>query len=334
MFERAFESSPGLACIVSLEDRRLLKVNDVWCERLGYKREDVIGKKTDELNFWIDDESRKNQARDELARTGCVRAFPTTLRSAGGEIIEVEAFSDALEFEGGRANFTVSHDRTERKRFEDALWEAKENAELANRTKSEFLANMSHELRTPLNAVIGFSQAMQSGIGGSLTQKQREYLGDIQSSGDHLLSLINDVLDLSKVELGELELTDEPVDLAECIKDSVHMFNGRKQTGRLEVETSGLVDLLTIQGDGRKIRQILINLLSNAFKFTDRKDEIVVDAGVMANGAVYFRVSDTGIGMSPDDVKIAFAMFGQVDTGMDRTFEGSGLGLPLLQVTR
>ena len=137
------------------------------------------------------------------------------------------------------------------------------------------------------------------------------------------------MLDLSKVELGELELEEEVVDLADCIRDSVHMFNGRKQTGRLEVETSGLVDLPPVQGDGRKIKQILLNLLSNAFKFTNRKDEIVVDAGVMTDGAVYFRVSDTGIGMSPDELKIALAMFGQVDTGMDRSYEGSGLGLPL-----
>ena len=328
MFERAFDSNPGLASIVSFEDRRLLKVNEVWCKRLGYKREEVIGKTLDDLGIWFDKETRR-AALAELAETGVIRAFPTKIVSARGDTILLDVFSEVLEFEGGRAVFTVSHDRTERKTFEDALWEAKEIAELTNRTKSEFLANLSHELRTPLNAISGFSQAMQAGIGGPPTEKQREYLNDIQSSGDHLLALINDVLDLSKVELGELELSDEPVDLADCIKDSVHMFNGRKQTGRLEVATSGVVDLPPIRGDGRKIRQILINLLSNAFKFTDRKDKIVVDAGAMTTGAVYFQVSDTGIGMSPEELKVALTMFGQVDTGMDRSYEGSGLGLPL-----
>ena len=107
------------------------------------------------------------------------------------------------------------------------------------------------------------------------------------------------------------------------------MFNGRKQQGRLEVETIGLVDLPSIRCDGRKIRQVLINLLSNAFKFSDRTDKIVVDAGVMFNGGVYFQVSDTGIGMSPEEVKTALTTFGQVDSGMGRNYEGTGLGLPL-----
>ena len=231
--------NPSLASIVSLADRRVLKVNDAWCKRLGYKREDVIGRTTDELGVWVTEDARK-RIRDEVAETGAASAVPSEIVTALGDTILIEVFAETLEYEGGKALFTVAHDRTERKKYEDALWEAKENAELANRTKSEFLANMSHELRTPLNAVIGFSQLMQSGrwvAHGEAT----EYLNDIQSSGDHLLALINDVLDLSKVELGELELDEEAVDLADCIKDSVHMFNGRKQTGRLEVATSGLV---------------------------------------------------------------------------------------------
>ncbi len=209
------------------------------------------------------------------------------------------------------------------------LAEAKEYAEFANRAKSEFLANMSHELRTPLNAINGFSQAMQSGIGGPLADKQKEYLGDIQASGDHLLALINDILDISKIELGELELSEEQVDLADCIKTSVRMFNDRKHDARLEVKTSGLVDLPIIWGDKRKIRQVLLNLLSNAFKFTDRGDKISVGAGVIDEGAVYFQVSDTGIGMSPDEAKVALSLFGQVEAGLDRNYEGTGLGLPL-----
>lgn len=209
------------------------------------------------------------------------------------------------------------------------LAKAKESAELANRAKSEFLANMSHELRTPLNAIIGFSQVMQSGIGGPLANKHKDYLGDIQSSGEHLLALINDILDLSKIELGELDINHEQVDLADCIKASVRMFNEKKHEARLAIETSGLVDLPLIWGDSRKIRQILLNLLSNAFKFSDRGDKIGVSAGVTNEGAAYFQVVDAGIGMTPDDVSVALSRFGQVDSGLGRNYEGSGLGLPL-----
>lgn len=238
-------------------------------------------------------------------------------------------WSEIIDFEEGQANLSIAFDRTERKILDRELREAKETAELANRTKSEFLPNMSHELRTPLNAIGGFSQAMQSGIGGLLTDKQREYLKDIQSSGDHLLDLINDVLDLSRVELGELELSDDSVDLADCMNVCVRMFNERKHVARLEIEATGLAGLPLIRCDSRKIKQVLLNLLSNAFKFTDRGDQIVVDAGVMADGAAFFQVSDTGIGMSPEEVEIALAVFGQVESGMDRNFDGTGLGLPL-----
>ena len=300
-------------------------VNKATAELFGRKKEDFIGMNIAELTPETRTSGRYEKYL-EVIRTGEPYEMDATVAVRGRES---EMHLSGMAFKVGDGLGIVVQDVTKRRDAERQMREAKENAELANRTKSEFLANMSHELRTPLNAVIGFSQAMQSGIGGSVTEKHREYLNDIQSSGDHLLALINDVLDLSKVELGELELDEEAVDLANCVRGSVRMFNEKKHQARLEVETSGLIDLPLIQGDGRKIRQILINLLSNAFKFTSRQDKIVVDAGVMTGGAVYFQVSDTGIGMSPDDVEVALAMFGQVDTGMDRSYEGSGLGLPL-----
>ena len=328
MFDQTFKTSLNMISLIRTDNKCFARVNDAWVRTLGISREEAIGQTAVDLDMWQSEDDRADFYQ-QLQQTGSATGFEAEWQCRDGRIIDVEVWSEIVDYEDGQVILSITFDRTERRIVENELREAKENAELANRTKSEFLANMSHELRTPLNAISGFSQAMQAGIGGPPTEKQREYLNDIQSSGDHLLALINDVLDLSKVELGELELSDEPVDLADCIKDSVHMFNGRKQTGRLEVATSGVVDLPPIRGDGRKIRQVLINLLSNAFKFTDRKDEIVVDAGIMANGAVYFQVSDTGIGMSPEEVKIALTMFGQVDSGMVRSYEGSGLGLPL-----
>ena len=255
-----------------------------------------------------------------FARPG-VDGRPVHIRINGNPVFDAQG-----NFNGYRGTGT---DVTAELDALQALRVARDEAQLANTAKSEFLANMSHELRTPLNAVIGFSQAMLLGLGGPLTDKQKEHLGDIETSGDHLLALINDVLDLSKIELGELEFNEGSVDLSDCIETSVRMFNERKHEARLKVEMSDLVDLPPIRGDSRKIRQILLNLLSNAFKFTDREDKIVVGGGVKSDETIYFEVADTGIGMSPEEVEIALTVFGQVDSGMDRNFEGTGLGLPL-----
>lgn len=211
----------------------------------------------------------------------------------------------------------------------EALFTAKAAAESANQTKSEFLANMSHELRTPLNAVIGFSQALEAGVAGELADKQREYVADIRASGDHLLELINDVLDLSKIELGGLDLSDDTVDLGNTIRSCVRLVQGRMNGTRLEIETSGLIDLPLLRADERKVRQILLNLLSNAAKFTEAEDKVSIVAGVASSGSIYFTVSDTGIGMSEKELEIAISMFGQVETGMTGPSEGTGLGLPL-----
>ena len=211
----------------------------------------------------------------------------------------------------------------------EALSTAKAVADSANQSKSEFLANMSHELRTPLNAVIGFSQALEAGGAGDLADKQREYVADIRASGDHLLELINDVLDLSKVELGGMELSDDAVDLGDTIRSCVRIVQGRMNGTHLEIKTSGLIDLPLLRADETKVRQILLNLLSNAAKFTEADDKVSVAAGMASGGSIYLTVSDTGIGMSKEELETALTMFGQVETGMTGPSEGTGLGLPL-----
>ena len=211
----------------------------------------------------------------------------------------------------------------------EALSTAKAVADSANQSKSEFLANMSHELRAPLNAVIGFSQALEAGVAGDLADKQREYVADIRASGDHLLELINDVLDLSKVELGGMELSDDAVDLGDTIRSCVRIVQGRMTGTHLEIKTSGLIDLPLLRADETKVRQILLNLLSNAAKFTEADDKVSVAAGMASGGSIYLTVSDTGIGMSKEELETALTMFGQVETGMTGPSEGTGLGLPL-----
>jgi two-component system, NtrC family, sensor kinase len=208
------------------------------------------------------------------------------------------------------------------------LEEKSQELEAASRHKSEFLANMSHELRTPLNAIIGFSEVLGERMFGELNAKQAEYIQDILSSGRHLLALINDILDLSKVEAGRMELDLSRFDLPAAIGSAVILVRERATRHGLTLELSVDDHLGAFVGDERKIRQVLLNLLSNAIKFTPEGGRITVRA-VAANGAVEVSVADTGIGIAPEDQDAIFEAFQQVGTDYARKREGTGLGLAL-----
>ena len=199
--------------------------------------------------------------------------------------------------------------------------------EAASRHKSEFLANMSHELRTPLNAIIGFSEVLSERMFGELNEKQDEYLKDIHASGQHLLSLINDILDLSKIEAGKMELELSDFDLPMTIDNALMLV--RERAGRRSIALHTTVDerLGQVQADERKIRQVLLNLLSNAIKFTPEGGRIEVGAKPV-NGSIEVSVSDTGVGIPPEDQEAVFEEFRQVGTA-DKKVEGTGLGLAL-----
>ncbi len=200
--------------------------------------------------------------------------------------------------------------------------------ETANRHKSEFLANMSHELRTPLTAIIGFSEVLSEKLFGELNDKQNEYMDDIVSSGRHLLSLINDILDLSKVEAGRMELDLTKFDIPTAIDNALILI--RERATRHGVMLRHTVDerLGEVIGDERKFKQILLNLLSNAVKFTEEGGRIDVDAA-LTNGAVEISVSDTGSGIAPENQETIFEEFRQVGTDYSKKREGTGLGLTL-----
>ena len=208
------------------------------------------------------------------------------------------------------------------------LGDKSQELEAASRHKSEFLANMSHELRTPLNAIIGFSEVLGERMFGELNDKQAEYIQDILSSGRHLLSLINDILDLSKVEAGRMELELSRFDLPAAIGGAVILVRERATTHGLALEVSVDDRLGAFVGDERKIRQVLLNLLSNAVKFTPEGGRVAVRAAP-ANGAVEVSVTDTGIGIAPEDQEAIFQEFRQVGTDYARKREGTGLGLAL-----
>jgi signal transduction histidine kinase len=230
----------------------------------------------------------------------------------------------------------------------------RKNLELqqASRMKSEFLANMSHELRTPLNAIIGFSEALKHGLLGNLEPQQEEYVGDIFDSGKHLLSLINDILDLSKIEAGKMEVEAELTDIKQLLQSSLTVFREKAMTGRihlrLEMETIGWVML-----DQRKTRQVLYNLVSNAVKFTREGGSVTLrvcmadqplldgrfligeddESSVEHRTGRYLEMSviDTGIGIAPHDLQRLCRPFEQLDSGLARRYEGTGLGLALVK---
>ena len=199
--------------------------------------------------------------------------------------------------------------------------------EVASQHKSEFLANMSHELRTPLNAIIGFSEVLTERMFGELNEKQEEYLKDIYASGTHLLSLINDILDLSKIEAGRMELELTEFDLPTALDNALTLV--RERVGRRSIALHTSIDnrLGEIWADERKIRQVVLNLLSNAIKFTPEDGRIEVGA-VPKDGFVEVSVSDTGVGIAPEDQEAVFEEFRQVGTAAKKA-EGTGLGLTL-----
>ncbi len=228
------------------------------------------------------------------------------------------------------ANSALESEVTERKMAEEEARAAKDQAVLANRAKSEFLAMVSHELRTPLNAIIGFSEVMSKQYFGPIGQNQYlEYAEDIQFSGTHLLSLINDILDLSKVEADKFELHMQEIDLAQAVDAALRIVRSRAEDAGLRLTRDLPVSLPELHADERALKQILINLLSNAVKFTPKGGEISVSARTDGEGGIVLSVADTGIGMAPGDLEKVFQPFTQVDAALSRKYEGTGLGLTL-----
>jgi two-component system cell cycle sensor histidine kinase PleC len=239
------------------------------------------------------------------------RLFSTTLAT-----LEARAEKDALigELEQAKAKSD----------------EARRHAEAANLAKSRFLAQMSHELRTPLNAILGFSEVMKSEVfGPHAIPTYKEYAGDIHSSGVHLLNLINEILDLSRIEAGRYELNDEPVALAHIVEDCQHLLKLRAKNRGITIHEAFELDLPRLWADERAVRQICLNLLSNAIKFTPQGGEVWLKVGWTASGGQYMSVTDNGPGIPEDEISIVLASFGQGSNAIKSAEQGTGLGLPI-----
>ena len=221
-------------------------------------------------------------------------------------------------------------DITERRQGEEALMRAMEDSKIANRAKTEFLANMSHELRTPLNAIIGFSEIVREEVFGPMGHDQYgEYVRDIHDSGKHLLDIINDILDLSRVEAGVTTLSEREVDVQSLISDSVRIAEGRVDSGQAKITTRTAADLPLLLCDSRLLKQVLLNILSNALKFTPDDGEVAIATSLEDGGGLWIRISDNGIGIPADRIDDVLQPFTQLEGSYVRSHEGTGLGLPL-----
>lgn len=304
-------------------------------EIFGYRADEVLGRNVRILMPEPDAGAHDGylQAFVETGRGKILGIGPREVegRHKDGSIFPMDLAISQLVIGESRLFIGIARNISLRKQTQEALLAAKEDAELANRAKSEFLASMSHELRTPLNAIIGFSQMMvKEALGPVGSPLYLEYADDIHSSGEHLLALINDVLDISKIEAGKADLHEETVDLVSVIRSCDTMIQERAKASEISLFmeiADGNIPL--VRADPRRLKQVLINLLSNAIKFTEPGGAVTLKMWHNSDSGCVLQIVDTGIGIAADDIPKALARFQQVDGDLGRKFEGTGLGLPL-----
>jgi PAS domain S-box-containing protein len=307
-----------------------LGCNPAFCEFVKKPYDEVVGKKN--ADFYSKEVSSFLNTEDKnLFETGKAIIRERWATRPDGRKVLLQTVKAPLYDETG--NFIglvgVSRDITERQKTEDALLKAR-IAEDANRAKSEFFATMSHELRTPLNSIIGFSDLLLEESFGKLNERQVRYTQNISSSGKHLLQLINDILDYSKVEAGNTSLEPENFELSKIFSDVEKVFSPRASSKKLALNFELGSEINSIYADKMRIKQILYNLISNAIKFTPEGGTITVSAAKKGN-MVRISVKDTGIGISREDLESLFQPFKQLDSFFNRRYEGTGLGLFLVK---
>lgn len=323
------ETSP-LGIVTTDRSGRVRMCNSAFEGLFEYGREEIIGAELDglvappELMEEVMDYTRRIVGGESIRVT-------TKRRRKNGTLVDVEMYGMVLSVGGERVGeLVLYHDISERKRAEQALREAKEMAESANRAKSNFLANMSHEIRTPMNGIIGMTQLA---LEADLTSEVREYLDMVKSSADSLLTLLNDILDFSKIEAGKLEFESSPFAVRDTVDRTIRTFAllARRKGLALAWQVAPEVPEWLL-GDSGRLRQVLVNLVGNAIKFTER-GEVALSAGVRERGPdwteLHFTVRDTGIGIPRDKQAAVFAAFTQADPSTTRKYGGSGLGLAI-----
>jgi PAS domain S-box-containing protein len=328
-----FDQNLDSMMILDLETGKYIDVNEEYIRHTGYTREDVIGKRSRELPSFANLEEG-NQLVAELKRSGVVRNMEATFRRKDGGTYCGLISALNLKFRGHWCCITITRDIGALKETERQLIAAREAALEASRAKSNFLSSMSHEIRTPMNAVLGMADMLSE---GDLNVEQRHYLDIIRSNGVTLLDLINDILDLAKVESGQLSFEEVDFDIRDLIDTIAETMGLRAHEKNLELAgqvASEVPQIIT--GDPLRLRQVIVNLLSNAIKFTV-KGEIVLNVEVAradtgsGTALIRFSVSDTGIGIPSDKTESIFSAFTQADSSTTREYGGTGLGLAIVK---
>jgi len=327
-FRKLFEQSND--AIFIHQSGRIIDINHRACEMLGYSKEQLL---TMEIADLYPQEGFTESSKKIITPQGLNSIesilFETLFKKADGTVVAVEISSGIIDREK-KIIQGIARDITERKRTEAELQKAKEEAETANRTKTEFLASMSHEIRTPMNAIIGMADLLME---TQLTPEQHQYVQVFQSAGENLLTIINDIIDISKVEAGHVQLETIDFDLTDIIEKICDVMAVRAHEKGLELVYSAMPDVPTdLLGDPTRLRQILVNLIGNAIKFTEKGEVFLqVKSHGIKNGRVelVFSVTDTGIGIAPEQIDTIFDAFTQADSSITRKYGGTGLGLSI-----